>query len=118
MVGFHLFNPLLFVFTKVAHHIIGPLYNRFGVPGVLALPWITLASEKVAYDTFLAARGYDLQEERRKKGGQNPHGEFPSGGAGLPSLSLLPVANEQQRLIISIFGDEPRKLPTDAASPA
>ena len=59
MVGIHVLNPFLFVFTKVMPRIIGPYYRAFGVTGVLALPFITLTLEKVGYDTFLAARGRD-----------------------------------------------------------
>ena len=62
MVGIHVLNPFLFVFTKVMPRIIGPYYRAFGVTGVLALPFITLTLEKVGYDTFLAARGRDLEE--------------------------------------------------------
>ena len=86
-----------------------------GVTGVLALPFITLTLEKVGYDTFLAARGRDLDAEREaaaeasgsKKIGA--HGEFPSGGAALPSFSLIPVASEQSRLVITLLGDKPRR---------
>jgi hypothetical protein len=106
MVGFHVLNPVLYVFTKVAHRIIGPLYNRFGVPGILALPWGMLTIEKCAYDTFLAARGQDLNAEK-KRTGVNPHGEFPSGGASLPSLSLIAVRGEDDRLIVPYL-DPPR----------
>ena len=49
MVGIHILNPFLFVFTKVMPRIIGPYYRAFGVPGVLALPFITLTLEKVGY---------------------------------------------------------------------
>ena len=63
MVGIHILNPFLFVFTKVMPRIIGPYYRAFGVTGVLALPFITLTLEKVGYDTFLAARGRDLDAE-------------------------------------------------------
>jgi hypothetical protein len=44
--------------------------------------------------------------------GENPHGEFPSGGAKLPSFSLIAVRGEEDRLIIPLLGDEPRKTPS------
>ena len=118
MVGIPVLNPFLFVFTKVMPRIIGPYYRAFGVTGVLALPFITLTLEKVGYDTFLAARGRDLDAEREaaaeasgsKKIGA--HGEFPSGGAALPSFSLIPVASEQSRLVITLLGDKPRREAT------
>ena len=114
MVGFHVFNPLLWVFTKVMPKLIGPLYRTFGVPGLVALPWVTLTVEKVAYDTLAAARGYDMQAEHAKKQqeqGENMHGGFPSGGAALPNLSLLPITSEENRLILSLLGDAPRQQP-------
>ena len=111
---FHVLNPLLFIYTHVMPKVIGPLYRTFGIPGIMALPWITLALEKASYDTLAAARGYDLQAEHAKKG--NPHGEFPSGGAALPSWSLIPMRGEEDRLIISILGDKPRQVAAAAAS--
>ena len=105
---FHIFNPLLFIYTHVAPKIITPLYNTLGIPGLLALPWAMLSGEKMCYDTFLAARGHDMYAER-KRTGVNPHGEFPSGGAALPSFSLIETRSEEDRLIIEMLGDEPRK---------
>ena len=112
----HVLNPLLYLYTKAMPLLIEPLYKRFGVGGIVALPWVTLTVEKSMYDTFLAARGHDMYTEARETG-ENPHGEFPSGGAKLPSFSVLPVLGEQHRLIIPFLGDEPRKHPaeTDAA---
>ena len=112
MVGFHVFNPLLYAFTHIMPKLIGPLYRTFGIPGILALPWITLATERVAYDTFAAARGYDLKKEQDERGG-NAHGEFPSGGAGMPNMSLIPVRGEADRLIIPYL-DRPRGEPPAA----
>ena len=40
MVGIHILNPFLFVFTKVMPRIIGPYYRAFGVTGMLALPFM------------------------------------------------------------------------------
>ena len=174
----HVLNPVLFLYTKAMPKLITPLYNAFGVPGLVALPWVMLSLEKVAYDTFTAARGHDMYTEAQETG-QNPHGEFPSGGgrswfemahlwprwrqrrpqsptsrlprgrraclayrgallgspsslewrrtvrlrahpaetrlafhptgAKLPSFSLIAVRGEEDRLIISVLGDEPRK---------
>ena len=75
----HVLNPVLYLYTKAMPKLITPLYNAFGVPGLVALPWVMLSLEKVAYDTFTAARGHDMYTEAQETG-QNPHGEFPSGG--------------------------------------
>lgn len=107
MVGFHVFNPVLFLFTKIAHPMIHFLYRTVGVPGIMAMPWIMLSTEKCIYDSFLALRGVDQLADYEENGA--PHGGFPSGGSGLPSFSLVPVASEEKRLIISILGDPPRK---------
>lgn len=117
MVGFHIFNPLLFLYTHVAPKIITPLYNRFGIPGLLGLPWIMLGGEKACYDTFCAARGHDMYAER-KRTGVNPHGEFPSGGAALPSFSFIETRGEADRWIFTWLGDEPRRTSEAAAQPA
>ena len=108
MVLFQLGNPLLFIYTKVAPYIIEPIYRRFGPFGLLALPWATLSIEKSMYDSFLALRGHDMYAERERTG-VNPHGEFPSGGAALPSFSFVEVRDERSRVIISFLGDAPRK---------
>ena len=75
----HMLNPVLYIYTKAMPLLITPLYNAFGVPGLVALPWVMLSLEKVAYDTFTASRGHDMYTEAQETG-QNPHGEFPSGG--------------------------------------
>jgi hypothetical protein len=56
-----------------------------GVYGLLALPLCTLAMEKCIYDTVQAAQGIDPGAHRPLTGG------FPSGGAALGSLNLIPV---------------------------
>eukprot|EP00526_Cylindrotheca_closterium_P020411 CAMPEP_0113643474 /NCGR_PEP_ID=MMETSP0017_2-20120614/22861_1 /TAXON_ID=2856 /ORGANISM="Cylindrotheca closterium" /LENGTH=126 /DNA_ID=CAMNT_0000554995 /DNA_START=22 /DNA_END=402 /DNA_ORIENTATION=- /assembly_acc=CAM_ASM_000147 len=61
-----------------------------GVYGLLGLPFISLAMEKSIYDTVQAYQGLDPNVRPADRGG------FPSGGAALPSLSLIPV---QKRLI-------------------
>lgn len=106
--GFHIFNPLLYLYSQVAPHLIRVLYNRFGVGGILSMPFITLAMEKACYDTLAAARGMDIQEEFERKG--SAHGGFPSGGAALPSAALVPVRSEDDRLILNLwpFCDPPR----------
>jgi hypothetical protein len=56
-----------------------------GVYGLLALPFCTLAVEKCIYDTVQAAQGIDPNVRPKDRGG------FPSGGAELPSFSLIAV---------------------------
>jgi hypothetical protein len=56
-----------------------------GVYGLLALPFCTLAMEKCIYDTVQAAQGIDPNFRPKDRGG------FPSGGAELPSFSLIAV---------------------------
>ena len=56
-----------------------------GVYGLLALPFCTLGMEKCIYDTVQAAQGIDPRVRPADRGG------FPSGGADLPSFSLIPV---------------------------
>ena len=38
----HIFNPLLFAFSHIMPKLITPFYNTFGIPGLLALPWVRL----------------------------------------------------------------------------
>lgn len=56
-----------------------------GVYGLFALPILSLAMEKSIYDTVQAWQGLDPNIVPADRGG------FPSGGAALPSLSLIPV---------------------------
>ncbi|KAJ1432060.1 hypothetical protein B484DRAFT_430019 [Ochromonadaceae sp. CCMP2298] len=63
-------------------------YNRFGPVGLLMVPFATLTMEKVCYDTFQAYRGHDIYTNGPKAGAG---GGFPSGGAGLPSFSVISV---------------------------
>jgi len=56
-----------------------------GVYGLLALPFATLAMEKCIYDTVQAAQGINPNIRPADRGG------FPSGGAELPSFSLISV---------------------------
>ena len=59
-----------------------------GVYGLLALPFVSLAMEKCIYDTAQSAQGIDPRVRPANRGG------FPSGGAALPSFSLVPVQTE------------------------
>jgi len=61
-----------------------------GVYGLFALPFITLAMEKSIYDTVQSWQGLDPNVVPVDRGG------FPSGGAKLPSLSLIPVQKRGQ----------------------
>lgn len=56
-----------------------------GVPGLLVLPFVTLAMEKSIYDTVQSAQGINPVKKVSEVG------SFPSGGAALPSFSLIPV---------------------------
>lgn len=68
-------------------------YRFGGVPGLLALPAISMSMEKVFYDTVSSDQGIDPNMAIE---GADPLGafrsiSFPNGGHMLPSLSLLPV---------------------------
>lgn len=56
-----------------------------GVYGLLVLPFVTLGMEKSIYDTVQAAQGINPNVRPADRGG------FPSGGAELPSFSLIPI---------------------------
>jgi hypothetical protein len=60
-----------------------------GVYGLFALPFLTLAMEKSIYDTVQAWQGLDPNVVPADRQG------FPSGGASLPSLSLIPVQKRE-----------------------
>uniref|UniRef100_A0A7S1BXV3 Uncharacterized protein n=1 Tax=Corethron hystrix TaxID=216773 RepID=A0A7S1BXV3_9STRA len=60
--------------------------SPMGVYGFLALPFVTLAMEKSIYDTVQSIQGVDPNVIT---GGNR--GGFPSGGAMLPSFSLISV---------------------------
>ena len=59
--------------------------SRVGVYGLLALPFLTLGMEKSIYDTVQCWQGVDPNIRPKGRGG------FPSGGAELPSFSLIPL---------------------------
>lgn len=81
-----------FVSMLVAHHagftntIINTLYRRGGIAGILALPLMTLPTEKAIYDTVQSYQGKDPNVHPPGAGNS-----FPSGGHLLPSFSLIPV---------------------------
>uniref|UniRef100_A0A7R9WL75 Uncharacterized protein n=1 Tax=Pseudictyota dubia TaxID=2749911 RepID=A0A7R9WL75_9STRA len=75
------------VTTRVVERMVK---SRVGVYGLFALPFFTLAMEKSIYDTVQCWQGIDPNVRPADRGG------FPSGGAELPSLSLIPV---QKRLV-------------------
>ena len=62
-----------------------------GVYGLLALPFVSLGMEKSIYDTVQAWQGIDPNVRPKDRGG------FPSGGAELPSFSLIPVQKRQTK---------------------
>jgi hypothetical protein len=66
--------------------------SPLGVYGLLLLPFGTLGIEKCIYDTVQAAQGLDATVRPADRGG------FPSGGANLPSFSLIPV--QQKSLFV------------------
>jgi hypothetical protein len=65
--------------------------SRIGVYGLLLLPFCTLGVEKCIYDTVQAAQGIDPNVRPADRGG------FPSGGAELPSFSLVSVQPRHRR---------------------
>ena len=77
------------LFGKVVDHV----YRRVGATGLLMIPFGTLAMEKSTYDTYCAYHGQSIYESKES----NPHGGFPSGGAALPSFSLLKTRGENER---------------------
>lgn len=73
--------------------IVGQVYKRFGAAGLLGIPFGTLTMEKSMYDTYCAYHGHNIYEAKES----NPNGGFPSGGASLPSLSLIETRMPEQR---------------------
>lgn len=64
--------------------------SPLGAPGLLLLPFVTLGMEKSIYDTVQAAQGINPNTRPADRGG------FPSGGAELPSFSLIPVQHKHR----------------------
>jgi len=69
----------------------GMVKSPVGVYGLFLLPFATLAMEKSIYDTVQSWQGIDPNIRPKDRGG------FPSGGADLPSFSLIPVQNRTAR---------------------
>mmetsp|Transcript_10939 Transcript_10939/g.16418 ORF Transcript_10939/g.16418 Transcript_10939/m.16418 type:complete len:132 (+) Transcript_10939:57-452(+) len=65
-----------------------------GFYGIFALPFLTLGMEKCIYDTAQSVQGINPNTRPADRGG------FPSGGADLPSFSLVAV---QKRNIFERF---------------
>lgn len=68
----------------------GVVRSPVGVYGLFLLPFATLAMEKSVYDTVQAWQGIDPNVRPKDRGG------FPSGGAELPSFSLIPVQDRKK----------------------
>jgi hypothetical protein len=66
-----------------------------GFYAIFALPFLTLGMEKCVYDTAQAIQGIDPNTRPADRGG------FPSGGANLPSFSLVPV--QKTNLVSRLF---------------
>ena len=73
------------------------LYNRLGAKGLLALPFGSLAVEKSTYDTYCAYHGSSIYTPEADAL-EGKHGGFPSGGAALPSFSMIETRQEEQRV--------------------
>lgn len=67
--------------------------SPIGPAGLLLLPFVTLGMEKCVYDTAQAVQGIDPNIKPADRGG------FPSGGADLPSFSLVPVMKKTDTLM-------------------
>uniref|UniRef100_A0A7S3JUE7 Uncharacterized protein n=1 Tax=Aureoumbra lagunensis TaxID=44058 RepID=A0A7S3JUE7_9STRA len=65
--------------------IIDTIYQKLGPGGLIGLPAISLTLEKCCYDTYCAFYGHSIYNEPTPNGGF----QFPSGGAQLPSFSLI-----------------------------
>ena len=74
--------------------VVGAVYNRVGAAGLLAIPFGSLTIEKSTYDTYCAYHGQSIYEQHD---GKAKHGGFPSGGAALPSFSLLKTRQPTER---------------------
>ena len=66
-----------------------------GVYGLFLLPFATLGMEKCIYDSVQSWQGIDPNVRPADRGG------FPSGGADLPSFSLIPVQKRIARKLTS-----------------
>jgi hypothetical protein len=77
--------------------VVGQAYNRFGAAGLLGIPFVSLMMEKSLYDTWCAYHGQSIYEDAEGTDAIGKHGGFPSGGASLPSFSLLKTREETER---------------------
>ena len=77
--------------------IVSAAYNRVGAAGILAIPFASLTLEKTLYDSWCAYNGQSIYEEAEVFDGKGKHGGFPSGGASLPSFSLLQTRGDNER---------------------
>ena len=68
-------------------YLVSTIYKRVGPIGLLGIPFCTLAMEKTAYDTYTAYHGRSIYADAAKR--NEPPPQFPSGGAQLPSFSLI-----------------------------
>ena len=68
-------------------YLVSTIYKRVGPVGLLGIPFCTLAMEKTAYDTYTAYHGRAIYADAVKR--NEPPPQFPSGGAQLPSFSLI-----------------------------
>ena len=69
-------------------YLVSTIYKRVGPLGLLGIPFCTLAMEKTAYDTYTRrTTGEVFMRTPRKRTSRRP--SFPSGGAQLPSFSLI-----------------------------
>jgi hypothetical protein len=93
--------------ARVVHAVVR---SPVGAPGLLALPFLTLAMEKSVYDTVQAAQGINPNVRPPDRGG------FPSGGALLPSFSLIPVQQKRQQKPADNTNTLLRRLTTVAAT--
>jgi hypothetical protein len=85
------------VTTRVVERVVR---SPVGVYGLFALPFLTLAMEKSIYDTVQAWQGLDPNIVPADRGG------FPSGGAALPSFSLIPVRKIARKLTQAQLAEE------------
>lgn len=71
--------------------MINVIYKRVGPAGLVFIPWVTLTLEKAGYDTWCAYHGSSIYDQ----GVRDPNDTgFPSGGASLPSFSLVQTRTE------------------------
>mmetsp|Transcript_2430 Transcript_2430/g.3634 ORF Transcript_2430/g.3634 Transcript_2430/m.3634 type:complete len:125 (-) Transcript_2430:402-776(-) len=65
-----------------------------GFHAIFLIPFVTLGMEKCIYDTAQSVQGINPNTRPADRGG------FPSGGASLPSFSLVPV---QKKNIVDVI---------------